>query len=148
MSNRADRPELGLLSGLFVYGTLRSGEPAHGMLVPPPVQVLPGEVEGRLFALPEGYPGLLDGTGRVRGELLLYPGGVPLPLLNRVDRFEGYYGPGDPRNLYDRIVVVVLTPRGELSAYAYRYRDAERAQRLGVWIPHGDWARYRRERQI
>jgi gamma-glutamylcyclotransferase (GGCT)/AIG2-like uncharacterized protein YtfP len=86
-----------------------------------------GLVRGRLLDLGH-YPGLVDGTGRVRGEI--YRLDDP-ELLAVLDRAEGY-------NFDRRRATVTLANGRRVRAWIYRYRGRrERA----VLIPDGDYRR-------
>ena len=84
-------------------------------------------VRGTLLGLRD-YPGLVDGEGRVRGELYRLHDRELLPVL---DRQEGY-------NFERRRAGVVMTDGRRSQAWVYRYRGPrERA----VLIAHGDYRR-------
>ena len=84
-------------------------------------------VRGTLLDL-RGYPGLVDGQGRVRGELYRLRDRELLPIL---DRQEGY-------NFERRRAGVSLADGRRSRAWVYRYRGSrDRA----VLIPHGDYRR-------
>lgn len=92
-----------------------------------------GRVDGVLLSLGR-YPGLIEGTGSVRGELYRFadlPGA--LDVLDDVEEFE----PTDPsRSLYLRIVMRVKTDDGDVDAWVYRYNGStEGAERIssGIW---------------
>ena len=127
---------------LFVYGTLMRGEcRADSLHEHRGVRFL-GEatVRGRLFAIDgEDHPALRcspDDDGEVRGELVSFDDPV---LLRRIDGIEDHFGPGDARNLYERVEVPVRLLRPEpvaLVAWTYVMDDA--ASR-GREIPSGSW---------
>lgn len=74
------------------------------------------------------YPGLVDGQGRVKGELYRLHDRELLPVL---DRAEGY-------NFERRRAGVDLADGRRSQAWVYRYRGPrDRA----VPIPHGDYRR-------
>ena len=76
------------------------------------------------------YPGLVEGRGRVRGEV--YRLHTP-ELLPTLDREEGY-------NFVRSMATVTLASGRRTRAWIYRYRGPrERA----VPIPHGDYRRIR-----
>ena len=104
------------------------GYPLHRVLAPPVATFL-GEasVRGTLLDL-RGYPGLVDGDGRVRGELYRLHDAALLPTL---DREEGY-------NFERRRAAVTLDDGRRSRAWVYRYRGA---QHRAVPIPHGDYRR-------
>jgi len=86
-----------------------------------------GSVAGRLLNLGR-YPGLIRGTGRVKGELYRLDAPEVLPVL---DREEGY-------NFVRSITIVTLARGRRARAWVYRYRGPrERA----VPVPHGDYRR-------
>jgi gamma-glutamylcyclotransferase (GGCT)/AIG2-like uncharacterized protein YtfP len=102
---------------LFFYGTLRpdADTPMARWIAARLVVAEPGEVPGRLYAVPDAqgwYPALMPGTGRVRGmlcELQLRPGD-----LARLDRYEG--------REYRRVALPVRTGAGRVSAQVYVWR--------------------------
>jgi gamma-glutamylcyclotransferase (GGCT)/AIG2-like uncharacterized protein YtfP len=84
-------------------------------------------VGGRLLDLGR-YPGLIEGAGRVKGELYRLDDPELLPML---DRQEGY-------NFVRSIAIVTLARGRRARAWVYRYRGPrERA----VPVPHGDYRR-------
>ncbi len=86
-----------------------------------------GAVRGRLLDLGR-YPGLIDGDGRVRGEIYRLDDPELLPVL---DREEGY-------NFERRRAIVTLANGRRARAWVYRYRGP---QNRAVPIPDGDYRR-------
>lgn len=86
-----------------------------------------GAVRGRLLDLGR-YPGLVDGDGRVRGEIYHLSDPELLPVL---DREEGY-------NFERRRALVTLGNGRRARAWVYRYRGP---QNRAVPIPDGDYRR-------
>jgi gamma-glutamylcyclotransferase (GGCT)/AIG2-like uncharacterized protein YtfP len=87
----------GRTTHLFVYGTLRSGGGAAGLLHGCE-RVGTGTVAGTLYDL-GAYPALvLDGEGRVEGEVWR----CPAEALARLDEYEGV-----PEGVYRRVAVQV-----------------------------------------
>ncbi len=84
-------------------------------------------VRGALLDL-RAYPGLVDGDGRVRGELYRLHDRELLPVL---DRQEGY-------NFERRRAGVRLADGRRSQAWVYRYRGAREG---AVLIAHGDYRR-------
>ena len=113
---------------LFVYGTLMRGEVRERLLCQhAPRRWAPARARGRLLHL-GAYPGLVDGDGEVRGELVeLDDPGAALRELDDVEDFAGY---GSSGSLYRRVVIDVA---GE-PAWTYRYLGAD-----GAVIESGDW---------
>lgn len=89
----------------------------------------PGSVSGRLLDLGH-YPGLVEGAGRVRGEVYRLDDPELLPVL---DREEGY-------NFERRRAVVTLDGGRRARAWIYRYRGP-RAR--ATPIADGDYRRAR-----
>ncbi len=103
------------------------GYSRHAMLARGATLVGLGSVAGRLLKL-GAYPGLVEGRGRVKGELYRLDDPQLLPVL---DREEGY-------NFVRSIAIVTLARGRRARAWVYRYRGPrERA----VPIPHGDYRR-------
>jgi gamma-glutamylcyclotransferase (GGCT)/AIG2-like uncharacterized protein YtfP len=86
-----------------------------------------GAVRGRLLDLGR-YPGLIDGTGRVRGEMYRLDDPEVLPVL---DREEGY-------NFERRRAIVTLANGWRARAWIYRYRGP---QNRAVPIQDGNYRR-------
>lgn len=106
------------------------GYPLHRALAPRAALVGRGTVVGALFDLGR-YPGLVDGRGRVRGELYRLD---DAQLLRTLDREEGYH--------FRRSWGVVTLARGRrVRAWLYRYRGPLPPR--AVAIPQGDYRRVR-----
>lgn len=109
---------------VFAYGTLMTGEANHGVASPHLLSVEPGAVGGRLYDA-GAYPALVVGgeegeAGRsiVRGEWLT----VTEAGLLAMDELEEYFGPGDPRNDYERVLVRDID--GVRQGWAYVWNDS------------------------
>jgi gamma-glutamylcyclotransferase (GGCT)/AIG2-like uncharacterized protein YtfP len=114
---------------LFTYGTLMRGYGLHAVLARGASPMGTGSVRGHLLDLGR-YPGLIDGRGRVRGEVYRLDDTELLPVL---DREEGY-------NFVRGRTTVTLVGGRRARAWVYRYRGPrERA----IPIPHGDYRRIR-----
>ena len=114
---------------LVVYGTLMRGYGLHRVLAPGATEVSEGTVRGQLLDLGR-YPGLIEGAGRVRGEIYQLDDPELLPIL---DREEGY-------NFVRRRAIVTLGGGRRVRAWLYRYRGPrERA----IPIHDGDYRRAR-----
>jgi gamma-glutamylcyclotransferase (GGCT)/AIG2-like uncharacterized protein YtfP len=101
----------------------------HAVLARGATAVGRGTVRGRLLDLGR-YPGLVDGPGRVSGEVYRLDDPELLPVL---DREEGY-------NFVRRQGIVTLAGGRRVRAWLYRYRGPrERA----TPIPSGDYRRAR-----
>ena len=76
----------------------------------------------------------------VTGELLRLRN--PQEAIRVMDEIEQYYGPGDSRNEYERIVVRVSTATGaDIDCYCYSYAQPQKLPLIGKRIPGGDWLR-------
>ena len=112
---------------LFAYGTLMRGYALHSRLARGATFLGTAEAPGRLLALP-GYPGLVAGPGRVRGEVYRIDGPE---LLRALDRAEGY-------DFERRRSMVTLADGRRARAWVYRYRGP----RAGAHpIADGDYRR-------
>ena len=121
--------------GLFVYGTLLSGEPNASMLGA--LARRPALVFGRIYHLPAGYPAVtLGGDQPVHGELLptLSPS-----LLRLLDHYEGLED-----GLYRRVEVRAITGLEQHPAWIYVMDDPE--ARGGRRIPSGRWRSFDHQR--
>jgi gamma-glutamylcyclotransferase (GGCT)/AIG2-like uncharacterized protein YtfP len=116
---------------IFTYGTLMRGYGLHQVLAGGATFLGAGSVCGRLVDLGR-FPGLIEGRGRVRGEI--YRLDDP-ELLTILDREEGY-------NFERRRATVTSTRGRRVRAWVYRYRGS---RHRAVLIPDGDYRRARRE---
>ena len=127
---------------VFVYGTLLRGEANHGLLDGAERLEAEARVRGTLYDTGEGYPALIleegGGAGLVAGEIYA----VDELTLAALDALEDYFGPGDPRNLYERVETTVLVPGGERRALVYVFPAARAAAGLRR-IAGGDWRKRR-----
>lgn len=129
---------------LFVYGTLRRGQPLHPHLDPPRARFVgEGRIVGRLFDLGE-YPVATPDPKRfstVRGEIHeLFD---PKATLDALDDIEGFDAKRPERSLFERRETqVTLEAGGTLRAWVYFYRQPLLE---ATEIPDGDFIRYRGE---
>jgi gamma-glutamylcyclotransferase (GGCT)/AIG2-like uncharacterized protein YtfP len=118
---------------IFVYGGLMRGFDLHHYMAGASF-IGEGWIAGRLVALGR-YPGLLDGDGKVRGELYrLDDAAASLEALDDLEDFD----PADPdKSEYLRVVREVHAEDGKIiSAWVYIYNgDASTAP----VITSGDW---------
>ncbi|MEV6170284.1 gamma-glutamylcyclotransferase family protein [Streptomyces sp. NPDC051954] len=107
----------------FVYGTLRPGEHNHGLFLRGRTQTEePGRLAGAVLYDGPGYPYAVEeaGGGPVYGELVTARPGAYDELLTALDRLEEYI-PGDPRNLYERVVREVTREADGAAVRAWVY---------------------------
>jgi gamma-glutamylcyclotransferase (GGCT)/AIG2-like uncharacterized protein YtfP len=128
----------------FVYGTLRPGESNHGVYLRDSVATEePARLAGAVLYEGPGYPYLVEAPegGAVRGELVTALPSAYERLLADLDVLE-CYTPGDPRNLYERVVREVTLPGGA-AARAWVYVAAPRVEAAlrasGLVIEGGNW---------
>ena len=120
------------MQGLFVYGTLKQGEPNYRHVEPLIDDVLNDcYIFGELYDLGP-YPALLTpGSQKIRGELLISHSLAD--LLRITDEIEG--------DQYERVAVEVYREPNAVPmdlAWVYRYsRDTSQLNRLiaGEWRP-------------
>ncbi|MBA4496270.1 gamma-glutamylcyclotransferase [Paenactinomyces guangxiensis] len=128
-----------LIRDLFVYGSLRKGMKYSHYLKGAALVGRTAWIRGELYDTGEGYPGLIQGKGKVYGEIYHIDG----RQLKKIDALEDYFGPDHHLNLYERITTEVYTPGGAVQALVYFYRDQDQLKKNGIWIPSGDWRQYR-----
>jgi len=114
---------------LFAYGTLMQGYFLHRVIADRATYLESGSVRGALVDLGR-YPGLLEGNGRVVGEVYRIETPELLPV---VDREEGY-------NFQRYRTLVTLGGGRRVRAWAYRYRGPRERATL---IADGDYRRVR-----
>ncbi|MFI5757065.1 gamma-glutamylcyclotransferase family protein [Streptomyces sp. NPDC051569] len=137
----------------FVYGTLRPGERNHDLFLRGrTVAEEPARLAGALLYEGPGYPYAVDAVdvpGTVVGELVTAAPGAYGDLLRALDELEEYTAPGDPRNMYERVVREVRRPDGttaEAWVYVAAPRVARQLRSRGRLIAGGDWLARTRSR--
>jgi len=126
---------------VFVYGTLKPGEENFDRYCKNWVtESQEATVQGRLFALPAGYPAITVGNNKVYGFLLSFIDSAVLALL---DELEGYDPSRSPsQNDYLRVETPVSSldqnPLGR--AWIYQMQPEQIAQARGIWLPEGYWS--------
>jgi gamma-glutamylcyclotransferase (GGCT)/AIG2-like uncharacterized protein YtfP len=123
---------------LFVYGTLRKGMANSRLMRGARLVAEKAWTQGELYDTEQGYPAMIRGSGTVIGEVYR----IDENLLVSIDELEDYYGPGDPDNLYERVVQTVCTESGFLAAYVYLYSRPEELRSRCPRIFSGDWNKY------
>jgi gamma-glutamylcyclotransferase (GGCT)/AIG2-like uncharacterized protein YtfP len=127
----------------FVYGTLRPGEHNHDLfLLGRTVSEVPGRLTGTVLYDGPGYPYAVEEPGGVVcGELVTADPEQYGQLLGILDRLEDYT-PGDPGNVYERVVRDVTREDGtSVRAWVYVAAPAvaARLRARGKLIEGGDW---------
>lgn len=124
---------------LFVYGALRKGFHAHGLMQGFHARLLAtGRVKGRLYDLGK-YPGAIASTSdadRVHGEIYLLPRAAA--AFTALDRLEGFDPANPGGNLFERKETTV-TLAGGREARAWIYWLA-RVRARGRRIASGNYA--------
>jgi gamma-glutamylcyclotransferase (GGCT)/AIG2-like uncharacterized protein YtfP len=126
---------------VFVYGTLKPGGHYWPRFCEGKVEeVVPAKLQGELYDLQVGYPGLfLRGEAWVQGYVLSFPREADFLQL---DWLEGYM-PERPalENEYNRLKVTCYTPDGDELEEVWVYEMTEAAiQALrGTRIEDGNW---------
>ncbi|WP_305043258.1 gamma-glutamylcyclotransferase family protein [Geoalkalibacter sp.] len=124
---------------IFVYGTLRPGEKNYrAYLGGRTLAEIPASVRGELYFVEDGgYPYLVDGAGRVEGELVILVPEDYAQTLEMLDALEEY----DPNNEAASVYLrrqgrVRLTDGTETDAWTYYWNCP---QVVGRKIPSGDF---------
>ncbi|MBN3899378.1 MAG: gamma-glutamylcyclotransferase [Nostoc sp. NOS(2021)] len=126
---------------VFVYGTLKPGEANYkkycgGKIV----DVKRAFVQGKLFALPMGYPAMTLGDSQVHGYLLSFHNPR---ILNELDVLEDYQpNRQSPENLYNRQIIEVYELQSLFLGWAWVYlMTLEQVEQLGGFLqPDGWWS--------
>lgn len=121
---------------VFVYGTLKSLEQNAWVTQKAGSHtVASATISGfDLYDLvPEGYPGLIVGTGNVKGELLHYP-----DLEGAFKVLDILEGANETPPEYSKKQVTVQTDAGAVTAWVYLYNFS--LERTGATlVSSGDW---------
>ncbi|MBE8991480.1 gamma-glutamylcyclotransferase family protein [Nostoc sp. LEGE 12450] len=124
---------------VFVYGTLKPGEANYKKYCAGKVvDVKKAFVEGKLFALPMGYPAMTLGNSKVYGYLLSFPNPR---ILNELDVLENYQPSRQPaENLYNRQIIEVYEPQSLSLGWALVYlMTLEQVEQLGGFLQSDGW---------
>jgi gamma-glutamylcyclotransferase (GGCT)/AIG2-like uncharacterized protein YtfP len=130
---------------LFVYGTLMSGFHNHRLLKDATF-IEKGITSGYMISL-GGFPAVYTVDNVDPGDMNCIHGElyeIDEKILAHCDRLEGYRGPGDQYNFYDRVTTSVYTHslsmknEGPVDAFMYEFRgDTNREE-----IESGCWRTY------
>ncbi|MEV5340171.1 gamma-glutamylcyclotransferase family protein [Streptomyces sp. NPDC052676] len=129
----------------FVYGTLRPGEPNHDLFLRGRTRIEESaRLTGAVLYDGPGYPYAVEEPGgAVSGELVTAHDEAYDELLAVLDRLEECTAPGDPRNLYERVVREVVRTADGTAVRAWVYLAAPpvaaRLRASGRLIEGGDW---------
>ncbi|MEH2071867.1 MAG: gamma-glutamylcyclotransferase [Nostoc sp.] len=124
---------------VFVYGTLKPGEANYKRYCAGKVvDVKKAFVQGKLFALPMGYPAMTLGDSQVYGYLLSFPNPA---ILNQLDVLEDYHPTREiSQNLYNRKTVEVYQGEWLSLGWAWVYlMSLERVNELGGVLQADGW---------
>jgi len=125
---------------VFVYGTLKPGEPNYQRFCSGKVvEVRTAIAQGQLFKLPAGYPAMTSGLGWVHGFVLTF---ADSKVLSELDDYEDYQVGQPPHfNLYQRQPIQTFGLNGQQLRPAWVYLMAlERVHDLrGILLPDGYW---------
>ncbi|WP_298921271.1 gamma-glutamylcyclotransferase [uncultured Nostoc sp.] len=125
---------------VFVYGTLKPGEANYKKYCADKIiDVKRAFVQGKLFALPMGYPAMTLGNTQVYGYLLSFSN---LRILNELDMLENYQPTRQPsENLYNRQIIEVYQLQSLSLGWAWVYlMTLDQVNQLGGFLqPDGWW---------
>jgi gamma-glutamylcyclotransferase (GGCT)/AIG2-like uncharacterized protein YtfP len=120
---------------VFVYGTLKVGGKFAKNFDDVRVSVKPGTIKGTLFNIHKSFPGLvLEGDTEIAGEVHEYTNAKAVG--RSLDRIEGYGGPDNKDNLYDKADIEVKTAEGTEICKVYVF--AKETGNFDV-ITNGEW---------
>ncbi|UDY80724.1 gamma-glutamylcyclotransferase [Geobacillus phage GR1] len=133
-----------MMNKFFVYGTLMSGMSNHNILIQEAIEnIEPAIVEKKDLYIHEcgRFPCMLEGTGKVLGEIITIKPEYLNISIKLLDRLEGYYGLDDDMNLYHRILSHCKAHDGSLiECYMYLYNHKRKG--LGEPINDGDFRKH------
>lgn len=128
---------------VFVYGTLRNGLGNYQhILEGNTVREEPATMSGATMLDAGGFPFVIaEGEGTIIGEVMYLDPEYATLTMARLDRLEGYRGPGVPGNMYEREQVTVTSADGiPFTAYAYITSAGFRRHTNDMpVIASGDW---------
>jgi gamma-glutamylcyclotransferase (GGCT)/AIG2-like uncharacterized protein YtfP len=123
----------------FVYGTLRKGDSRFGVLDGCECVAAEAYLDDFQMLHLGGFPGIIHGAGRVRGEVYE----IDDDILAMLDGIEGYREDDPKHSLYLRETIHPVHADGgsvgECLTYVYnvdRWRDSDRPYKI---VESGDW---------
>lgn len=132
---------------MFVYGSLMYGFYNYDKyLAKHVISIQRGYVQGSLYDMPyKGYPALLnDGDDEVWGEIIEV---LSLEdIIDDIDDMENYFHRDNDE--YQRIPKMVHLEDGEemiLDVYVYVHKEQDDKFDTAIYIPDGDWRKYKSE---
>jgi gamma-glutamylcyclotransferase (GGCT)/AIG2-like uncharacterized protein YtfP len=125
---------------LFVYGTLMSGLSAHAFLLDSEFVAYGILYGAKLLHLDEGYPGVVEGEGRVFGEVYR----VDSFTLAAIDFFEEFYENFPERSFYLRVKKPVrLIPFNDfVDVWVYLLNPVVLEKLSFTEVPFGNWKEF------
>ena len=132
---------------VFVYGSLRTGFFNYDKYLKGKVlSCKHGKVKGKLYDMPhKGYPAVISGDDDIYGEIMEVSNYEE--VMNAVDKMEGYYGPNNENNEYNRIIVEVYNTDDNIieKCYMYEYalNDKEKFDKHSLYLDHGCWKTFK-----
>lgn len=122
---------------VFVYGTLRTGDIRAGGDSFKEMIALEAYIEGFDMLDLGGFPGLVPGNNRIRGEVHEYS------HFRTLDMIEGYHEKDPKSSFYIRRLVDVEVPEGVLKGcWVYCLNRIPQRPKLPI-IESGDWFEHR-----
>lgn len=123
-----------IVDRLFVYGTLRQGQHARSLIAQHVAGSEPATMKGRIYAMPEGYPGFVapssnDDHALVHGELVTLTDLAAAFAL--IDAYEGAY--------FSRVLRQADGADASRWTWVYELTPPSLAD-AGVLIASGDWS--------
>ncbi|MCC0176677.1 gamma-glutamylcyclotransferase [Waterburya agarophytonicola K14] len=136
------KPEASTLK-VFVYGTLKPGEANYSHYCNGYVESQTiAYTKGILYALPIGYPAMVEGNNKVRGILLTCKNS---DILASLDRLEGYQPQRKSGlNEYYRLLVSVYSLEDQLIdlAWAYFMTPEKIREYKGILVESNWWTSF------
>ncbi len=122
---------------VFVYGTLRSGQPNAYLLKEAKLKLQNAWTYGSLYSTEQYYPILIHSSkDKVYGDVYE----VTSTQLGLLDELEGYYG-ANKSNLYNRYIQSIYTEEEEIMAWVYTIHPSNECMKREQII-NGDWSTY------
>lgn len=129
---------------VFVYGTLRAGLGNYeNILRGNTVHEAPATLSGATMLDAGGFPFVIrEGEGTIIGEVMFLDEDYLDYTMGRLDRLEGFRGPGVQGNMYEREQAqVALTDGSTVTAWVYitspgfrRHTDTMKTITTGDWM--------------
>lgn len=132
---------------IFVYGTLRKGEPNYQLLRGHTILEKIAVVEHINLYEYNDFPVAVPGTNRLVGEIMTIAPRMYTRILTAIDLLEGYCKNNPVQSTYERVVVqAICADQRVVACWIYLWQGTVKPHYHA--IQSGDWIEYRQDKIV